>query len=81
MIDNLLEIKPGFRRRLLKFLTQAEVDQIVEQVRPHEKFGRKVTHNPVLAFANGCSGIDEQVLHSIAKGVAHRQIIVVQRCI
>jgi len=79
VVDDGLEVEPGLPGRLKKVLEQSHADQVVVEMRPHEKLGGQVADGPALLFQQSLGGIDEQELHAVAQGRGHRQIVVVER--
>ena len=79
MVDDLLQVEPCFLGRAGELVPQAEAEQVVLQLRPHEEFGREVADDAALALPQGGHRVDEQPLHAVAQGGAHRQEVVVER--
>jgi hypothetical protein len=73
MVDDFLEIQAAFPGRLLKFFVKSQIDQVVVQMRAHEKLGRQVADHLGFFFQKCLHRVDKQVLHPVAYGVGDSQ--------
>ncbi len=59
------------------FVHDAEVDEVVAQVRPHQEFGGQVGHRARWLALVGLGGADPALHQAVAQGVGQRLVEVV----
>jgi hypothetical protein len=61
----------------LRRLHDAEVDEVVSELRPHEEFGGEVDDGAVFPLEVGMRRVDPAMQHQVAHGVGEGNVIVV----
>jgi hypothetical protein len=59
-------------------VVKPQTEEIVGQLRPHEKLGGQITDNPGILLSEGRHSIDKQVLHAVPDGMSHGHIVIIQ---
>ncbi len=77
MIDDLLQVQADFSCCLGKLIIETKVDQVVMQVRAHEKFRRQVTDNLGIFLQQCLHRINKEMLHPVAQGVGYGKVAII----
>ena len=73
-----LEVELELLARLAGLVHDAEVDQVVDQMRPQQVFGGKVTDRPCIGLLVGSGGVDPAFEQAVAHGVGRGHVEIVQ---
>ena len=76
LLQQVVEVQPQFRDRLLDLMVDAQVDQIVAQVWPDQELSRQVGHRAgaLLGVLRGCT--DPALQEAVAHDIRQRQVVV-----
>ena len=77
LLQQLVEIQSQFGDALLDPIEDSEIDQVVAQVRAHQKFGRQVRHGPRGLLGVGRRRADPALQHAVAHREGERHVVVV----
>src|SRR5690606_13783846 len=77
--EQFIEIQVQLADRLSNLLVDAEIDQVVAEVRPHQKFGGKVCDRARTLRRVRRGGTDPALQQAIAHRVRQRLVVIVLR--
>ena len=74
--QQLLEIEPELRHRRARGVVDAEVDEVVAEMRPHEELGRQIRDGARALLGVRSRRADPALQHAIAHRVGQRHVVV-----
>ena len=76
LVEQVVEVQPQFLHRLAGRVGQAEIDQVVAQMRAHQEFGREIGDGSRAALLVLVGGRDPALQQPVADGVGQCQVVV-----
>ena len=77
LLQQIVEVQSHFRHAFLDPLHDAEIDEVVAQMRPHQKFGRQVGDGARSLPGVDRRGADPMLQHAVAHGIGQGHVVIV----
>jgi hypothetical protein len=75
--EELVEVQPELGHALLDAFEDAEIHEVVAEMRPHQEFGREVGDRARAALGVGLRGADPALQHAVAHRECERHVVIV----